>query len=87
MRSNLLIDYVKCVNEKPIIVKGSYLYKNGNTPYSVTDIFDLHFARHTLNLTAGDTILLFQKLNGKQSQITHLVEVVNPVVQGLFRAL
>ena len=38
------IDYEKCVNEKPIIVKGAYLYKNGNTPYSVGNIFPLHFA-------------------------------------------
>ena len=73
------IDYEKCVNEKPIIVKGAYLYKNGNTPYSVGNIFPLHFARHTPKFTAGDTILLFQKLKGKQSQITHLVEVVSPV--------
>ena len=73
------IDYVKCINEKPEITNGAYLYKAGSTAFSVGDFFDLHFARHTPKFTTGDTILLFQKLNGKQSQITHLVEVVNPI--------
>ncbi len=71
------IDYVKCVNEQPKFKKGAYIYKNASALYSANDTFVLEFLRRPPKFNKGDTLLLFQKMKGRSSLFTHLVEVTD----------